>query len=185
MSKMSLAQQTPERMQNSSGPTVFKTNVTEGRAKHEVQRAVLEESVAHLAEANPASAAAKSAGLPLRSRALCSCSSVVPSPALPQPLVDPCFTVLGQESSFLPVVLRILELSLHVFMCRWGYSCSCAPETSGGFRFPEHTVPKVGPYGPSSPVKWGLGKKEELLGLQSELGAWEGVKFNKQSSILA
>lgn len=34
-------------------------------------------------------------------------------------------------------------------------------------------------------MKQGLGKEKELLGLQPELGAWEGAKLNKQSSILA
>jgi len=116
-----------------------------GIAKHKVKRVVLENRGAHLASACPASAAAKAANLPPLSRVLCSCSSMVLSPALPQPLIAPFFTALGQESSFLPVVLRILELSLHLFVCRWGYSCSCAPETSGGFRFPEDTLHEMVP----------------------------------------
>lgn len=71
----------------------------------------------------------------------------------------------GQESSFLPVVLRSFELSLHIFMCRWSYSCSCTPETFGDFCFSWAHALRGELQGPSPRMKQGLRKKEELLGL--------------------
>lgn len=128
-------------------------------------RAVLEGREAHLDAASPGSAAAKARGLPLLQRSLC-------PPASASPLAS------GQEISFLPVVQKSLELSQCGSECRWSWSCSCAPETSSGSVL-------LGKVGAASPMQEGLGEKEELLGLQPELGVWGGEKLNRQSSIPA
>lgn len=54
-----------------------------------------------------------------------------------------------------------------------------------GLCSPGHVLHKVGPERSCSTQGTGAGEKEELLDLQPELGVWDGVKLNKQSSIPA
>lgn len=170
-------------MQNPGGPTTFKANVT-GRLLPWREAPTMRCKGLCWRKGEPTMLQpARPPQLQKQQACLCRAERSVPAPAwsIPhQPLLAPCFTALGRESSFLPVVLRSLELSLRVFMCRWGYSCSCAPETSGGFRFPEHMLREVGPIRSWFTHETAVGKKKELLlGLQPRLGAWEGVIFSK------
>lgn len=148
MGEISLAQQTAVRMQNSPGFTTFEANVTGSWLSPKSQTwyakswsagkwspPICSQPSFHSCKSSRFASEEQSALFMLQHGPFPCSYLTLASPQLHSLRSGKFIFACGAENPW------TVSACIYVWI---GYSCSCAPETSGGFCFPEHKLHKVG-----------------------------------------